>query len=130
MSPGITFPVSQRRGLLSLQELLVLIGTERVAASIWSAHDIEAAGAPRGARELMRLGDSGEQFNGDALIALAEEGVQIIDGELRASAPTGGELRIRAVDSTHWDVEAVDEELLRAISLRVDGATALPDARS
>jgi hypothetical protein len=67
-------------------------------------------------------------ISGELLIDLARQGVQIIDGE--PIAYRGGEevrwLVIRAVDSTWWDVETDDEEVLTRIQAAFPAAMKLP----
>jgi len=107
---GLLFDMWVGRQEITLRRVLALIGDSAVVQSYWEIRDAECAGDPEAAAELIQISDKAEFIKGARLIELADRGVQLIDGELRAqhamSAPPW--LLIVAIDSTRWLVESTD----------------------
>jgi hypothetical protein len=111
-----------------LSELLNRIGTAQVRDSVWTLRGVEAAGNPSSAQELEALSEQGQLVPGDALIELADRGVQVIEGELIGQRRGASEpwILLRGVDSSWWDVETDNEALLTALRAAYPAATPLP----
>jgi hypothetical protein len=101
---GITFPMWAGDVPVMLPDLLTRVGNARVRDSVWTLRGVEAAGDPGTAQELETISQQGLALPGVALIALAERGVQIIDGELVGQRGNGAEpwIVLRGVDSAWW----------------------------
>jgi hypothetical protein len=125
---GITFPMWAGDVPVMLPDLLTRVGNARVRDSVWTLRGVEAAGDPGAAQELAAISQQGLALPGDALIALAERGVQIIDGELVGQRGDAAEpwIVLRGVDSSWWDVESDDEAVLVALRDAYPGAQLLP----
>jgi hypothetical protein len=125
---GITFFVWRGSSGVSLLQLLELVGSARVLESQWRLRYGDSAGEPQAAQALNDLSDSGVRFPGSTLHRLAAQGVQLIDGELSAYEDDQGDawLILRAVDSTHWDVESQDVGLLARLKAAIPEAEPLP----
>ena len=111
----------------SLIDVLDALGREEVLSRNWIAQWVEAAGAPGAAREIEAASDTGTPISGKHILELASMGVQLIEGLLMGTSSTGRlPIAVRAVDSTHWDVEG-DKEALRRFELRFPGAEVLEE---
>jgi hypothetical protein len=97
---GITFPMWAGDVPVMLPDLLTRIGTAWVRDSLWTLRGVEAAGDTGSAQALETMSQQGLGLPGGALIALAERGVQIIDGELVGRRGDGAEpwIVLRGVD--------------------------------
>jgi hypothetical protein len=99
---------------VDLISILNLLGP-RAAASEWEIRDLECA-IPE-LPELCRLSETEEKIPGDRLLRLAREAPQIIDGSFKGYMRGQDKpwVIIRAVDSSAYDVETNDDELLSRI---------------
>lgn len=118
------------RNLLAfdLKDILRAIGPV-VESLEWRLEDIDCTG--EGSDEIHDLCDRGEQVTGARLVALAERILQTIDGEFRgyrSDAPDRDMpwLIIRAVDSTVFDVECDDPDVLAAVRRRFTDVRDMP----
>ncbi len=125
---GITFFVWRGSSGISLLQLLELVGSARVLESQWIIRYADSAGEPQAAHELNEFSDSEIRFPGSTLQRLVSKGVQLIDGELSAyeADKDNAWLILRAVDSTHWDVESQDVALLARLKEAIPDAEPLP----
>jgi hypothetical protein len=106
----------------SLIDVLDALGREDVLSRNWIAQWVEAAGTPGAANEIEAASDTGTPISGKHLLELAAEGVQLIEGLLSGTSSIGRlPIAVRAVDSSHWDVEG-DEGALRRFAQRFPGA--------
>jgi diaminopimelate decarboxylase len=125
---GITFRQRNTGGALSfdLKDILRVIG-DRARHSAWNIRNLECSDGDPAAR-LYQLEDSGEQIAGHLLMDIAEHVGQVIDGEFVGYLPGESEpwVTIRAVDSSAWDVESVDDMVLRALSEHFSDTAPLP----
>ena len=113
----ITIPAFPRDSEpVSLRSLLHALGPE-VKEALWEVRDIESAGTTSVARQLEEASDKHLTITGTALQKAAEDGAQIIEGELVGTKQGRHWVIIRAVDSTWWDVDADSHTLQRLISL-------------
>jgi len=79
---------------------------------LWSTTNLEAAGADR----LYELEASGAAIPFEALLDLIKGVNQVIDGEFVGRSRAGAiVMTIRAVDSTAFDVEAVDPRVAELV---------------
>ena len=116
------FSIEAWRGgrYLSLADLLSVLGPQ-VRPLKWRLRTSEVAPSP-GAPLVESLG-ADQLVDTQDILKLFPPSVQIVDGEICGHGASGElVLRIRAVDSTWWDIETDDSQLLRAI------AEAFPDA--
>lgn len=103
-----------------LADLLTVVGDKGVASrwrvrAVWCVSADEADGNP-----LEELGDLESWVGGAELARLAGEVIQVIDGEF--TGHLAGEslpwIQILAVDSSYWELEADDPEVLARIRAR------------
>ncbi len=113
---------------VTLAMVLRALGASAVATSRWTISDAECAGQPAAADEVHRYALQAEAVSGVRLLALADEGVQLINGLLLGRAIGDKEpwVVIRAVRSSDWDIEAADEILNLAQGFFPE-ASPLPD---
>lgn len=99
-----------------------------MVAAEWLLTDVECAGTPEAAALMNRWGDEHSWVSGPELLRTAVAGVQVIDGLLSAheSREDHPWVRIRAVDSTWWDIESSDSELLGQFRESFAGVQDLP----
>jgi hypothetical protein len=126
---GITFFMWRGSSMVSLLHVLELVGLARVLESQWRIRLADSAGEPQAADQLNELSDSGFAFPGSTLQRLASQGVQLIDGELSAyeDDQDNAWITLRAVRSTHWDVESQDAALLARLKEAIPDAEPLPE---
>ena len=88
---------------VELAEILDEVGDE-ARASNWTVREVEAVGD--GAQELIDAEDAGTPIDGERLKKLAQNVIQIIDGEFRGFRTQESKpwIIIKAVDSTSWDI--------------------------
>jgi hypothetical protein len=111
----VTFNAWREGRCVTLSELLLLL-LPKIQGFTWRLSLAEISPHPM-AEELEVV--AGQKALGTReLVELVAPGVQIIDGKIegfvdaRASSPS---IVIRAVDSTSWDVESEDDEILSTI---------------
>lgn len=112
---GLTFPAWIGEHYVSLAELLLTLGRSILSCS-WEARVDEIAPHPR-ANRIEAIVPS-QRIGTMELLHLVTPDVQVIDGELRCLRDAGDHepwISIRAVDSTSWDVESSNEEILEII---------------
>lgn len=111
---GVTIADREKGGAVlsfDLIDILRLLGPEG-EGSDWEVAELECTGSPS-ADELQRLAEGNGRLSGRTLLQLAA-GTQVIDGVF--SGYRGGDaapwVRVRAVDSTAFDVESDDDAVL------------------
>ncbi|MFY0573458.1 hypothetical protein ACN28S_03015 [Cystobacter fuscus] len=112
---------------LNLDELLRVL-EQFVMGFTWKLHPGEIAPGP--SAERIESVDPEELMNTLDLLRLITPDVQIIDGEILGYAHPGQELPavvLRAVDSTSWDIESEDEEVLSVIRKVFPDAMDIPE---
>lgn len=114
MTGGITFSALD----VELTDVLAALDLE---PATWRLRDVEAAGAPARAGELMRCSDSATALDGQTLARLAVD-VQIIDGDFETIDADGQITRIRATDGRWWDIYSTRPDVLRAAADRFPDA--------
>jgi hypothetical protein len=117
----ITFDAwRDERSYIGLAELLVRLGGFGLDLE-WTGAEIEPAPEP-GAEALEALED-GPRLSTLELLALVAPNKQVIDGVFEAYRPGTEDkvLRIRAVDSSNWDVETGDPGLATMFQVTYDG---------
>lgn len=117
----ITFPAWQGKRYIGLAEILVRFGNLALELE-WSCTIDETAPEPRGP-ELESLTPDIRLPTLD-LLALVAPDVQVIDGQFNGyrygtNDPT---VRIRAVDSTAWDIETRNLDVLQQLVAAYQGA--------
>ena len=108
--------ISGGQGLaFDLRDVLGAIG-DKGNDSVWRVSDVEASGG-ESALALERAADSGRNLTWTELRDLARGVVQVIDGVFTGRLPGKVEpwLIIRAVDSSAYDIESNDEDVLRRV---------------
>lgn len=125
---GVTISdVDPERGCLrfDLIDILNLI-PDAVRKSRWRLFQLECTG--ESAQALSTMSEAGDSIDGQALWNLVQKLDQVIDGVLEGYFP--GEnapwIRIRAVDSTAFDVESREENLLELIRKKFQSVTSYP----
>ena len=111
-------------GYLSLAQLLSML-TYRVRGLEWAVQLNEVAPEP-GSAALESLKPD-HLLTVDELLSIASPNVQIIDGLIEGRNRDGRTvIRIRAVDSTWWDIEADDSSMIKELSDRFPDALPVP----
>jgi hypothetical protein len=108
--------ISGGQGLaFDLRDVLGAIG-DKGNDSVWRVSDVEASGG-ESALALESAADSGRNLTWTELRDLARGVVQVIDGVFIGRLPGKVEpwLIIRAVDSSAYDIESNDEDVLRRV---------------
>ena len=123
---GVTISNMDDRNVLAidLKHLLMVLG-RKGSESIWRLKDVEVIG---GSADAMHdLSDRAESVPGEALIKFANGIAQVIDGEFAAhlSGSVQSWVRIRAVDSTAFDITTTDMEMYREIRKQFPDASEL-----
>jgi hypothetical protein len=112
----------------TFSDVLNALGHDDILSRNWIAHGVEAAGTPEPAKEIEAASDTGTPISGQRLLELALARVQLIEGYLLGTSPTGRRrIALHAVDSTHWDVEG-DEKVLRKFAQHFPDAEVLESA--
>jgi hypothetical protein len=102
---GVEIRDMHPRGFLAfdLREILRCLGSE-ATDRVWRCQGLDVTGDA--AEELEATEEAGTELSGDALLCLADRTTQVIDGQFLGRLP--GEVvpsvRIRAIDSTSWEV--------------------------
>lgn len=110
---GITIKDS-RNNLLTfdLGNILSIIG-EKADKSIWKVSGVECVG--KSADILHKISDESVTISGDELFNISQNLSQIIEGEFEAFLDDERWLIIRAVDSSEYDVETDDLDVLNKV---------------
>ncbi len=114
--PAITIHDLDRGSLaFDLRDLLRVAG-EVARESTWACRVIEciSRGSDREDAQLHNAYNSGGALPGAKLLALADQTRQVVDGAFVATHPQRGSawLRLEAIDSSYWEVEAASLEHL------------------
>jgi hypothetical protein len=117
----VTFRAWQGQRYIGLAEILVQFGGFGLEIE-WSCFVEEAAPEPSGT-QLEDL-DPGTRLDTLTLLALVAPNVQVIDGRFDGYRRGTTEMvaRIRAVDSTDWDIEAMETNVLHQLAAYYPGA--------
>lgn len=125
---GITISDSTNNVLtVDLIDILRLLGRQ-AEESDWELSEVEAVGGSA-AGELHTLAGSRARVPGGTFLRLAAAVTQVIDGTF-AGYRNGAEqpwIVIRAVDSSAYDVQSQDDELLDSIRHRFKEVSELPE---
>jgi hypothetical protein len=101
-----------------LREVLAALGP-RAGASSWSFRDLEfVCRDGQEVSELKQDSRATSRLSGQVLISAADRILQVIDGEFAAFDDEDDRpwVIVRAVDSTFWEVESQDADLLTEVS--------------
>ena len=124
---GVYFKAWNGGHYVSLAEILRAVG-DRARYLKWTWRIDEAAPAAGGSD--LDILSPGRRVSTAELLCALPANLQIIDGEIDGShdggRPGRPSLRLRAVDSTWWDVESDAPEILAAIVKAFPDAAALP----
>lgn len=124
---GVTISNLDNRGHLAfdLRHILELIELD-AHRSRWTVRNLECVGSSAG--ELHRVADAGTLLDGAQLLALSRGVNQVIDGEFAGffSGQDDPWIRIRAVDSSFWDIFTDRDDILDRVRSRFQRVTDLP----
>ena len=120
---GVTITDSKNNFLMvDLVDILHLLGSQ-AQNSKWEISEVECVGAAADA--LHKLSDSKARVPGHTLLQIAAHLTQVIDGEFTGYCE--GEKQpwviVRAVDSSAYDVQSEDEDVLAQIRCRFKEVT-------
>ena len=120
---GVTITDSKNNFLkVDLVDILQLLGSQ-AENSEWEISDVECVGSAADA--LHKLSDSKTRVPGHTLLQMAAHLTQVIDGEFIGCGE--GEKQpwiiVRAVDSSAYDVQSEDEDVLAQIRCRFKEVT-------
>ncbi|KPI23619.1 hypothetical protein OV320_0566 [Actinobacteria bacterium OV320] len=118
---GITFPAWRGKHYVTLAELLVRLGSFGLDLK-WRVEFDEVVD-PRCAEMERRSADA--SMDTLTLLSLTTPFLQLIDAEARGSADDRVVVVLTEVDSSLWEVRAVDERVLSALRRHYRGATDL-----
>lgn len=118
---GITFPAWHGKHYVTLAELLVRLGSFGLDLK-WRV-EFDAFVDPRCVEMERRSADAG--MDTLTLLSLTTPCLQLIDAEARGCAEGGLMVVLTEVDSSLWDVRAVDERVLSELRRHYPGATDL-----
>ena len=111
--------------LVDLIDILALLGPQ-AEESDWEIADLECVGAA--AEQLYQFAEENTRVRGCTLLQLAADVTQVIDGVF--SGYRSGEsrpwVRVRAVDSSAYDVESDEEAVLTRMKQRFQEVAELP----
>lgn len=108
---------------VDLKEILSFLDIEG-RLSQWTVCEVEASdeeffSTGEGSKALSELVETGERISGDKLLSIARKTTQVIWGEFKAykdkESPTPW-LIAKAIDSTFWEVQSLDQFLLDKIA--------------
>jgi hypothetical protein len=120
----LTIPAWRSDRYRTLAELLLVLGTF-VRQTTWTLSVEEAA--PDDAGRYLENWDPAHKVSTFELLHLVTPEVQVIDGFFRGTGPSN--ITIRAVDSTSWDIDTSDAELLDLLLETYDDAFIDDDAQ-
>ena len=118
---GITFPAWHGKHYVTLAELLVRLGSFGLDLK-WRVEFDELVD-PRCVEMERRSADAG--MDTLTLLSLTTPILQLIDAEARGSAEGRVMVVLTEVDSSLWEVRAVDERVLSELRRHYPGATGL-----
>jgi hypothetical protein len=118
---GITFPAWRGENYVTLAELLVRLGSLGLDLK-WRVEFDEIVD-PRCVEMERQSADGG--MDTLTLLSLTTPFFQLIDAEARGFAGDGVMISLTEVDSSLWDVRAVDERVLSELRRHYPGATDL-----
>lgn len=118
---GITFPAWQGKHYVTLAELLVRLGSFGLDLK-WRVEFDEIVD-PRCVEMARQSADEG--MDTLTLLSLTTPFLQLIDAEARGFAEDRVMVVLTEVDSSLWDVRAVDERVLSELHRHYPGATDL-----
>lgn len=127
---GVTINDRDEQGVLKfdLKDILRLAG-ERALRSRWKLTDVEALGEDA-ADEIHRISDRHSLVDGRKLMKLADGVSQIVDGQFEAYDDDTNKpwLVINAVDSSAYDVQSDNEDLLTGLRAHFESICDLPES--
>jgi len=123
---GLTIRSSGGSPNFDLVDILAAIGDD-AATSLWTCRNVECSGG-EAAAALHRASDCGDVLLGSALLEIARDVDQTIDGEFSGARYGEDEpwLRIRAVDGSAFDVESTRPSVLERVRARFEIVEDLP----
>lgn len=110
---------TERNGsrLLSFDLVDILrLFVDELPRSAWKVSEVEAIGS--GSNKLMRIAESGRFISGEELLSIAEDLVQVIDGDFRGLIDGNFWIRILAIDSTEFSVISPHQSVIEKIQSR------------
>jgi hypothetical protein len=112
---GISLKAKRGDAYLSLAELLFVLGRPLLKLH-WKARIGKAAGPEETTARLESISEE-EWLGTFELLHLVTPDIQIVNGEVTGYDVNGERiLNVRAVDSSWWDVETEDPEILQTLS--------------
>ena len=124
---GITISDSTPDGFLAVNLIDILgIIAPAISTTKWQITNLECLG--RTAEKLEQLADDKQLISTELLLQLATEITQIVDGKFQGYFLNENQpwLIIAAVDSSAYDVETVDENILNQIRQQFQQISELP----
>ena len=109
-----------------LREIVRCLGDD-VTSRNWRCATLECTGDAT--KELESIARSREVITGERLVALAERTFQVVNGDFFGRLPGEQQdsLRIRAIDSSLWEVFGDDASLAKVRATFTDLQPAVPD---
>lgn len=124
---GITISDSTPDGFLAVNLIDILeIIVPAIATTQWQITNLECVGTT--AKKLYQIADNRQLISSELLLELVAEITQIIDGKFEGYLLNQNQpwLIITAVDSSAYDVETVDENILNQIRQQFEQISELP----
>ena len=124
---GITISDSTPDGFLDVNLIDILeIIAPAISTTQWQITNLECLGTT--AEKLEQLADDKQLISSELLLQLATEITQIVDGKFQGYFLNENQpwLIIAAVDSSAYDVETVDENILNQIRQQFQQISELP----
>lgn len=110
---------------VNLADILQLIGS-KLATTEWEISDIECFG--NYSDRLYQLADNKTRISGETLLQIAQNITQVIDGTFAGYLQNKSEpnIVVRVIDSTAYDVESNDEDILTQLQQRFQNIEDIP----
>ena len=124
---GITISDSTPDGFLAINLIDILeIIAPAIATTQWQIINLECLGTT--AEKLCQIADNRQLISSELLLKLVAEITQVIDGKFQGYLLNENQpwLIITAVDSSAYDVETVDENILNQIRQQFQQISELP----
>lgn len=124
---GITISDSTPDGFLAVNLIAILeIIAPAIATTQWQITNLECLGTT--AEKLCQIADNRQLISSELLLKLVAEITQVIDGKFQGYLLNENQpwLIITAVDSSAYDVETVDENILNQIRQQFQQISELP----
>lgn len=124
---GITISDSTPDGFLAINLIDILeIIAPAIATTQWQITNLECLGIT--AEKLYQIADDRQLISSELLLKLVAEITQVIDGKFQGYLLNENQpwLIITAVDSSAYDVETVDENILNQIRQQFQQISELP----